>query len=152
MTYIFGILLQFLKIWHQQKRWVFFSITDPFGTHVGGLENNDVDDWEPSRESGELENAMLMIESLLEEVFLVERTREWWWEWLDHQEVFLVERTREWWWRVAWPPGSDTHRQLKSDDGSESTCQQKKISLVQPSLHELQLQFCFPANCHFYVW
>ena len=25
-TYIFGILFQFAKIWHQQKRWVFFSI------------------------------------------------------------------------------------------------------------------------------
>ena len=23
-TYIFGILLQFVKIWHHQKRWVFF--------------------------------------------------------------------------------------------------------------------------------
>ena len=33
-TYIFGILLQFVKIWHQQKRLVFFSITDPFRTHV----------------------------------------------------------------------------------------------------------------------
>ena len=26
------------------------------------------------------------------------------------------------------------------------TCQQLKISLVQPSLHELQLQFCLPFN------
>ena len=75
---------------------------------------------------------MLMVESLLE-------------------EVFLVERTREWWWRVARLPGSDTHGELKSDDGSCLTCQQKKISLVQPSRHELQLQFCFPANRHFYV-
>ena len=33
-TYIFGILAQFVTIWHQQKRWVFFSITDPFRTHV----------------------------------------------------------------------------------------------------------------------
>ena len=60
--------------------------------------------------------------------------------------VFLVERTREWWWRVARLPGSDTHGELKKDDGSGSTCQQKKISLVQPSRHELQLQFCFPRD------
>ena len=26
-----------MKIWHQQKRWVFFSITDPFRTHVTGF-------------------------------------------------------------------------------------------------------------------
>ena len=36
-TYIFGILAQFVTIWHQQKRWVFFSITDPFRTHVTGF-------------------------------------------------------------------------------------------------------------------
>ena len=30
-TYIFGILLQFVKIWHQQKRWVFFRLRTPSG-------------------------------------------------------------------------------------------------------------------------
>ena len=38
---------------------------------------------------GNLRMMMLMIESLLEEVLLVERTRDG--EWLDHQEVILME-------------------------------------------------------------
>ena len=30
----FGILAQFVTIWHQQKRWVFFTGSGPFRTHV----------------------------------------------------------------------------------------------------------------------
>ena len=39
-TYIFGILLQFAKIWHQQKRWDFFRFD---GSHVLSIGDIDTD-------------------------------------------------------------------------------------------------------------
>ena len=44
-TYIFGILMQFVKIWHQQKGGCFFSITDPCRTHVVFVYHRIADHW-----------------------------------------------------------------------------------------------------------